>query len=421
MASAAQLARRFGGLWGQPDFVRLWCGQGISQLGSQFSALALPLVAVLLLDASAFEMGLLQAARSVPALLVGLVAGVWVDRLRRRPILIGADLGRAALLGLVPLLAGLGLLRIEYLLAVVFAVGVLTIFFDVAYQAYLPSLVDRADLVEANGKLTATAQVALIVGPGLAGAVVQAVTAPFAVALDAVSFLLSALFLSRIRKPEKPVGTGVRRSVWQDAVEGVRFILAHPFLRLTLAAGMVNNLCVSALQAVLVLYMTADLGLPPAVIGLLFTAVGVGALAGTLAAAPLSRRLGPGPASVGAALVLILAFGCVPLAGLWPAAAVPLLLGHLFLQPLGLLLLVVTSGSIWQAVTPDHLLGRVNGTRRVAMWATPPVGALLGGAVGAAFGLWAITVAAAVGSLGVLLFVALGAARLDELPAASGR
>jgi predicted MFS family arabinose efflux permease len=218
-----------------------------------------------------------------------------------------------------------------------------------------------------------------------------------------------------------PIGTGTRRSIWQEAAEGVRFVLAHPYLRLTLPAGMVNNLCVSALQAVLVLYMTDGLGLPPAVIGLLFTAVGVGALVGTLAAAPLSRRVGPGPASVGAALVLVVAFACVPLAGLWPSAAVPLLLGHLFLQPLGLLLLVVTSGSIWQAVTPDHLLGRVNGTRRVVMWATPPIGALLGGAVGSAFGLWAITVAAAVGSLGVLLFVALGAAMLDGLAAASGR
>jgi predicted MFS family arabinose efflux permease len=200
----------------------------------------------------------------------------------------------------------------------------------------------------------------------------------------------------------------------------VRFVLSHRFLRLTLPAGMVNNLCVSALQAVTVLYMTDDLGLAPAAIGVLFTAVGAGALAGTLAAAPLARRLGPGPASVAAAGVLVAAFAGMPLAALWPAAAVPLLLGHLFLQPLGLLCLAVTSGSLWQAVTPDHLLGRVNATRRVVFWATPPVGALLGGAIGAAYGPWATTVAAAVGSLGVLLFVALGASALENPRRASG-
>ena len=193
---------RKGGLWRHPDFRKLWAGETVSLFGSEVTELALPLVAVLALDAGAGQMGLLAAARFAPFLLVTLPAGVWVDRRRRRPVLIGANLGRCLLVALVPLLAGLGLLRIQHLYGIAFAVGVLTVLFDVAYQSYLPSLVDRGQLVEGNSKLQASASVARVGGPGLGGLLVQLAGAPRALLLDAATFAVSAATLLAIRQPE---------------------------------------------------------------------------------------------------------------------------------------------------------------------------------------------------------------------------
>lgn len=184
---------RLTGLWRHSEFLKLWAGQTISQFGSQVTLLALPLTAALTLHATAADMGLLSAAETAPFLLVGLLAGVWVDRLRRRPILMIADCGRFFLLLLIPLLALLDILRIEALYVIAFFVGILTVFFDVAYQSFLPALVGRAQLVEGNGKLEISQSAAQIAGPGIAGALVQLVTAPFAIVVDALSFLISHL------------------------------------------------------------------------------------------------------------------------------------------------------------------------------------------------------------------------------------
>src|SRR5438105_11611746 len=195
---------RPGGLWRHPEFVKLWTGQTISRFGSEISQLAIPLAAALVLDASPAQMGLLSAFEFAPFLLLSLFAGVWVDRVRRRPVLIVADIGRAVILGSIPVAAVLGVLRIEQLYVVGLLTGVLTVFFDVAYQAYLPVLVSREHLVEGNSKLEVSRSVAQILGPGVAGALVQIITAPFAVAIDAASFIASALCLLPIRSPEPP-------------------------------------------------------------------------------------------------------------------------------------------------------------------------------------------------------------------------
>src|SRR5206468_4513561 len=223
--------RRPEGLWRNDAFLTAWAGQSVSAVGSQVSALAVPLTAVVVLGAGPVEMGLLGAAQFAPALLLGLIAGVWVDRLPRRPILIAADLGRTALVAAVPSLALLGVLRVEHLLGIAFLIGSLSVLFDLAAQAYLPALVGREHIVEANSKFEQSASLAGVAGPSLAGLLVQAVGAPFAMALDAASFAASALCLARIRAPEAPPARAARPSrIWGEIGEGVRAVAADPIL-----------------------------------------------------------------------------------------------------------------------------------------------------------------------------------------------
>src|SRR6266581_5807108 len=221
------------GLWRQPDFVRLWTGHTISRFGSEISQLAIPLTAALVLNASAFQMGLLGTFEFAPFLLLSLFAGVWVDRLRRQPILIVADIGRAVLLGSIPLAAVLGVLRIEQLYVVGVCTGVLTVFFDVADQSYLPALVSREHLVEGNSKLEVSRSVAQIAGPGVAGALVQLITAPMAVLVDALSFVASviSLLFIRVREPAPVRNDGPTGSIWSELREGLAVVLENPLLR----------------------------------------------------------------------------------------------------------------------------------------------------------------------------------------------
>src|ERR671910_2684880 len=211
-----------GGLWRHADFRRLWAAQSASLIGSEITALALPLMAVLLLDASPVQMGLLAAAGTAPFLLCSLPAGVWIDRRRRRPVLIAADIARAGLLLSIPLTAWLGILRIEQLYAVTFVVGVLGVFFEVAHYAYVPSLVGRESVVEGNSKLQISYSAAEAGGPGVAGVLVQFLSAPGAIVVDAVSFLVSAVMLRRIETPEPPVDPRTSRGARLDVEAGLR-------------------------------------------------------------------------------------------------------------------------------------------------------------------------------------------------------
>src|SRR5438874_7367780 len=272
------------GLWRHPEFVKLWTGQTISRFGSEISQLAIPLAAALVLDASPAQMGLLSAFEFAPFLLLSLFAGVWVDRVRRRPVLIVADIGRAVILGSIPVAAVLGVLRIEQLYVVGLLTGVLTVFFDVAYQAYLPVLVSREHLVEGNSKLEVSRSVAQIAGPGVAGALVQVVSAPIAVVVDALSFVASVISLLFIHAPEPaPVRRpGAAGSMWSELREGLGVVLGNPLLRSIAACTGMSNLFSNAWAAVYVLYLTRELGLPPAIIGLIFAVSGPGALLGAL-------------------------------------------------------------------------------------------------------------------------------------------
>src|SRR5262245_4799512 len=318
------MGERPGSLLRERNFLKLWAASAISDVGSQVTVVALPLIAALTLQASAWEMGLLSAAGSAPNLLVGLLAGVLVDRLRRRPVLIVTDVGRAILLLAVPLASMAGALRMEILYTVALLTGVLTVMFDIAYLSFLPSLVERERLVEGNSKLEATSSAAQVTGPGLGGLLVGALGAAFAILLDALSFLASAMFIAamRIREP-LPTGAGGRAGMITEIGEGLRVVLTHPVLRVLVGCSATSNLFGRMFLAVYVLYMTRDLGLGPVGVGLVLSTGGVGALVGSLVAERVTSRFGPGPTMTFAQLLFGLTGMAVPLAVLVPQVALP--------------------------------------------------------------------------------------------------
>jgi MFS family permease len=406
------------GLWRHPDFVRFWAAQSVSAIGSQLSLVALPLLAALTLDASAGQMGVLAAAAGAPFLLFGLLAGVWVDRLRRRPLLVAADLGRAAVLAAVPLAALLDALSIELLWAVAFVVGGLTVVFDVAYLAYLPTLVRRDQLLEGNAKLQASASVGQVAGPGLAGALVGLLTAPAAILIDALSYLASALFLGRIRAPEAAPAPAAGRHLRREIGEGLGAVRRDRVLRALAACSATTNLFGFAFLAIYVLYMTRELGLGATGVGLVFALGGVGALAGAVLAGPIARRLGVGRATIGAQALFGLFGLTIPLAVLVPAIALPMVAAAEFLQWLALLVYDVNAVSLRQARAPARLHGRVNATMRFLISGMQPVGSLLGGLLGGWLGLAPTLVLTSVGMmLGVLWLLASPLRTLHDLPA----
>jgi MFS family permease len=379
---------RFTGLWRHANFLRLWTGQTISQFGSQITLLALPLAAALTLHATPAEMGILSAAETAPFLLIGLFAGVWVDRLRRRPVLLVTDFARGVLLLAIPLAALLGALTIGLLYAVAFLVGILTVFFDVAYQSFLPALVGRAQLVEGTSKLEVSRSAAQIAGPGVAGGLVQLVTAPIAIVVDAASFFISALFLVFVRAPEPaPTPRAAHKTIWKEIGEGLRVVVLNPLLRSIAGCTATSNLGNNIWQAILILYITRRLGLGAGVIGVIYATGSVGFLCGALLAGQIARRFGLGPAIVGSIAVGGLSVMLVPVAQRPAMLAVPLLIAAQFIAGGTGTIYNINQVSLRQAITPDHLLGRMNATMRFIVWGTLPIGALIGGALGGTIGL----------------------------------
>jgi MFS family permease len=395
------------GLWGHPDFLKLWSGQTISLLGSSVTELALPLTAAVLLGATPSQMGVVRAAQYAPFLLLGLFAGVWVDRLRRRRLLIVADLGRALLLGSVPVAAVLGVLGMEYLYVVAFAVGVLTVFFDVAYLAYVPTLVPRAALPDANGKFEVSRSLALTVGPALAGVVVQIATASVALAVDAMTFVVSAAAVGFIRaaepaassqrdpaEPVAPVNRRVNASVWRDIGEGLRLVGREPVLRALAGQLATLQLGGGINGALFVLFALRELHVTPVALGVVTSVFGVVALLTSLLLGRAVTSIGERRTLVGSLLLTGVGNVCIPLAGLFPAGAVPLLLIRSAIHGVSGPAFNVASVSLRQKVVPDRLQGRVSATIRFVGWGILPASALAGGFLGERLGLLgALTVA----------------------------
>ncbi len=374
-------------LWQNTSFLHLWAAQTVSHLGTQITLVALPLAAALTLDASAGQMGLLAAAGTLPSLVFGLLAGVAIDRLRRRPVMIAADLARALVLVSVPLAWALGLLRIELLFAVAFLNGILTLLFDVAYVAYMPAIVPRDDLVEGNAKLEGSASTAQVAGPGLGGILVGVLSAPAALLIDAVSYLVSAVMIARIRSDEPPPRRAPRGRVRRDIGEGLRVVWGDGRLRAILLSSATVSLFGYVFMAVYVLYMLNDLGFGATQVGLVFSLGGLGALFGAALAGPLTRRLGIGRTVI-LGRTLFGVFGLlVPLAVSVPRLEVPMVLAAEFLQWLALVIAVVNEISLRQTLVPERLLGRATATFRFIGGGMIPVGSLLGGLLGELIGL----------------------------------
>jgi MFS family permease len=405
-------------LWRHANFLRLWAGQTISQFGSQITLLALPLTAALTLHATPAEMGILSATETAPFLLVGLFAGVWVDRLRRRPILLVADCARGVLLLAIPLAALLDALTIGLLYAVAFLVGILTVFFDVAYQSFLPALVGRAQLVEGNSKLEVSRSAAQIAGPGIAGGLVQLITAPMAIVVDATSFLVSALFLAFVRAPEAvPAPRAAHETVWKAIGEGLHVVVRNPLLRAIAGSTATSNLGGNIAQAVFILYITRPLGLGAGVIGLVYATGSVGFLGGALVAGRLARRFGLGPAIVISIAVSAVGALLIPVAQRPAVFAVPLLIAAQFISGGCGTIYNINQVSLRQAITPDHLLGRMNATMRFIVWGTLPVGALIGGVLGGIIGLRPTLIVGVIIQSGAFLWVFFSPVRaLREQP-----
>lgn len=370
------------------DFRIFWGGAAISDLGSAVTYLALPLTAILVLGAGPREMGGLVALQQLPVPLFGLLAGVWVDRLRRRPLMIAADLARALLLAVVPLTALLGVLSLELLLGIAFAIGTLTVLFDLGITSYLPSLVSREHLLEANAKLQVTAYIAATAGRALGGAVVQALTAPMALLADTATFGVSAAALASIRRPEPGhARPRSREGVGREIAAGLRFTLRQPAIASMTLVSTLGALGGAVQQAVFFLFLANELGFPSVYIGAITAAHGGAAWLGAWLGGRLAGRTGPGPAMIASSFVGACGAALLPLAALGIFRAMPTLIVGQGLMGLGLALYSVSQISLRQALTPDVLLGRVNATRRVVVFGAIPFGALAGGALGAWLGL----------------------------------
>jgi MFS family permease len=407
-------------LFRHPDFVKLWTAETISQFGTQVTLLALPIIAASTLNVTPFEFGLLGTIEFLPFILLSLPAGVWVDRLRRRPILIAGDLVRAASLASIPIAFAFDALTIWQLYIVGFVNGCATVFFDVAYQSYLPALVERDQIVEGNSKLQTSQSAAQITGPGIAGVIIGTVTAPFAIILDSISFVVSALFMFAIRRhepaPEPQVDeAGKRPSMRTEIAEGLRYVGRHPFLRSIAATTATSNLFSNVTFAILILYLVRDLAFSPEQIGLAFSLGSVGFLIGALTANRIAKRFGVGPTIVGSSF----AFGpAALLIAIAPAdVALPFIVASVFIAGLGGAVYNINQVSLRQAITPDRMQGRMNATMRFIVWGTIPIGATIGGALGGIIGLHETIWVGAIGGLFVFLPVLFSPVRgIREMP-----
>ncbi|MEV5481698.1 MULTISPECIES: MFS transporter [Streptomyces] len=398
------------------DFRLLLAGAAAGQLGAQVTLVALPLVAVLQLNAPAFQVGLLTAAETAAFLLVGLPAGAWVDRMRKLPLMIRADVVRAVAMASIPLAGVAGVLTMAQLYLVALVTGVATVFFDVAHQSYLPQLLPKDQLVSGNGALETIRSTAQVAGPGLGGGLVQLLGAALAIAADAAGYALSALFLWAIRQPEDRPRPVPGASLRKDIGEGLRFVFGHSLLRVIAFTTGLGNFFTATLMATQSVFLVRVLGLAPGVVGLVLSASALGGLAGALCAGRLAARLGQ------ARLIWLSALVTGPFAVLWPlsgrgAGAVLFAIGSGVVF-FGAVVYNVAQVSFRQALCPPRLLGRMNATLRFLMWGTLPLGALAGGALADAFGARTALAWCAAGFLAVPLPLLLSPLRrMRDLPA----
>jgi MFS family permease len=412
------MRRPTGGLWSHPDFLKLWTGQSISELGSQVSQLAIPWLAAVELHASPLAFSLLGVLGFLPFILFALPAGVWVDRLRRRQILIVGDSARAALLALIPILWAAGVLQIWHLLVLEFVIGIFTVFFDVAYQSYLPALIEREHLIDGNSKLQLTVSIAQVGGPTVSGTLIAAITAPYAIVVDAVSFAISSVFMIGMKHREnlpRQDAAEPRPHMWPQVKEGLAWVVGNRNLRAIAGCTGTSNFCSGLMFSIVILYMVRVLHLSSIQAGAVFAVGSAGSIAGALLANRLGKKFGVGSAIVFMAVIFSFGGLAYPLAP--KSFPLPLLMAGQLLFGFSAVAYNILQVSYRQAITPERLQGRMNAAMRWIVWGTIPLGTLAGGAIAQATSLHtAIWVGAVLGTP-VFLWVLLSPLRsIKEMP-----
>jgi MFS family permease len=416
----AKKAAARSGAFANRDFVRLWAGESVSLIGTQVTQFTMPLVAVLTLNATVIQVGVLNALRFVPVLTLSMLAGVWLDRRRRRPVLVACALGNAVLIGMVPLSQATGVLSMGLLYVIVTLTGLLSMAFDVGALSYLPDLVGRGQLADANGKIQASTAFAGVAGPGLAGILIGVITAPITLTIDSVSYLFTAAGLISIRKPEPaPEVPEVRPSIRQSIAEGLRAVWGSRLLSALLVQGTALNLFFGGYITVFVVYAVRVVHLSPFELGVVLAASSAGSFVGATTTGWARSRLGLGramlinTAGVSLALLVLLVPRHASLATMTIFVAAHLVYGW------SIGMFNVNAITLRQVVTPRRVLARMNAAYRMVLWGAAPIGMSLGGVLGAAVGLRPALAVSLVLMATPLLGVFFSPVyRLTEMPAA---
>jgi MFS family permease len=371
------------------DFNKLWFGETVSLFGAKISELAFPLLAISVLEANPFQVGLLGTLRFLPFLLVTLLFGAYLDRRARRPVMIFSNLARGAILLLIPLLYIMGELRIEYLYVSVFLIGLLDVSFDLAYFAYLPSLIKRDQLNEGNSKLQATASIANVGGGGIAGIIIQTFTAPIAIFIDAMSYLVSAISILIIKKKEEPpLIEKSQQSIWKEIREGLSLVFSNPYISKMAGEAGTYNLLSNIISTVFIIYAVEEIKLQPGILGIILASGGAGAFVGSFFAVRITEKLEIGPAIIWGTVVACFApmiLLMVHEASLF--GSILLILSYI-LSGFGVAICNVNIITIRQSVTPDNMLSKVNASYRLIGYGGIPIGSFLGGYFGEVLGLY---------------------------------
>lgn len=406
-----------GSLWHDRNFLTMWSGQALSQFGAQITELAIPVLAVLLLNATEWEVGVLTAANVAAFLVVGLPAGAWIDRMRKRHVMIAADLVRAVALGMLPLLALVGALQMWHIYVVALVMGVATVFFDVSNQSLVPSLVRRDQIAEANGKLQSTEQLAGLAGPAFGGWLVGIIAAPFAILITVGTYLASFVALLFTKDHEKLRPSHEHEPLVKEIGEGLRWVFGNPLLRRIVGTTGTANFFNMAPTTLIAIFALRELGMSAAAFGLVFSLGAIGGLLGAIATPHIVKRIGEARAIPVSAILFGVAPLLVPFVAFVPALAAPLLVIATFIGSFTVLLYNITQVTFRQRITPTRLLGRMNASIRFVVWGVMPIGALIFGALGGWIGVVPTLWIGAIGQLLAALFVVTGPFwRMGELP-----
>lgn len=404
-------------LWRHPHFLRLWSGEAGAQFGAEFGGIAIPVLAVAILGASELEVGLLGAASTLAFLVVGLPAGAWVDRSLKRQVMMRANLVRSLAFGAIPVLWAAGVLQMWHLIVLAAIIGFAQVFFDVAYQSYIPVLVPRDRISDANGKLESTAQLAGVAGPGLGGLALAVIQAPVLLAATAITYLGSFIAIASIRDDELPMPREDRRPLRTEIAEGLRFVWNQRLLRSIATCTALTNFFATLVFTMLPLLVLRDLEISPALFGIALSVGAIGGLLGAVMAAPVSRLVGEGRVIPLSALLGAVGMALFSLMPMFPDIAVGLLMLANAVTSISVLIYNIAQVSFRQRICPVPLLGRMNASIRFVVWGVMPIGGALSGVLAAAFGIPLLFWIATSGVLAAsLVVVASPLLRMRTLP-----